>query len=53
MKDPTSHSLAVSDVELNDVSLSLEFWCAVLQEGVEVEDDDVHIVIPGDEVVVP
>jgi hypothetical protein len=25
----------------------------VLQEGVKVEDDDVHIVIPGDEVVVP
>jgi hypothetical protein len=25
----------------------------VLQEGDEVEDDDVHIVIPGDEVVVP
>ena len=53
MKDPTSHSLAVSDVGLNDVSLSLEFWCAVLQEDVEIEDDDVHIVIPGDEVVVP
>jgi hypothetical protein len=53
MKDPTSHSLAVTDVGLNDVSLSLEFWRAVLQEGVEVEDDDVHIVIPGDEVVVP
>ena len=53
MKDPASHSLAVPDVGLNDVSLSLEFWRAVLQEGVEVEDDDVHIVIPGDEVVVP
>jgi hypothetical protein len=53
MKDPASHSLAVTDVGLNDVSLSLEFWRAVLQEGVEVEDDDVHIVIPGDEVVVP
>jgi len=25
----------------------------MLQEGVKVEDDDVHIVIPGDEVVVP
>ena len=50
---PASHSLAVPDVGLNDVSLSLEFWRAVLQEGVEVEDDDVHIVIPGDEVVVP
>ena len=53
MKDSASHSLAVSDVGLNDVSLSLEFWCAVLQEDVEIEDDDVHIVIPGDEVVVP
>jgi hypothetical protein len=53
MKDPASHSLAVPDVGLNDVSLSLEFWRAVLQEGVKVEDDDVHIVIPGDEVVVP
>jgi hypothetical protein len=53
MKDPASHSLAVTDVGLNDVSLSFEFWRAVLQEGVEVEDDDVHIVIPGDEVVVP
>jgi hypothetical protein len=52
MKDPASHSLAVSDVGLNDVSLSLEFWRTVLQEDVEVEDDDVHIVIP-DEVVVP
>jgi hypothetical protein len=53
MKDPASHSLAVPDVGLNDVSLSLEFWRAMLQEGVKVEDDDVHIVIPGDEVVVP
>jgi hypothetical protein len=53
MKDPASHSLAVTDVGLNDVSLSFEFWRAVHQEGVEVEDDDVHIVIPGDEVVVP
>jgi hypothetical protein len=53
MKDPASHSLAVSDVGLNDVSLSLEFWRTVLQEDVEVEDDDVHIVIPRDEVVVP
>ena len=53
MKDPASHSLAVTDVGLNDVSLSFEFWRAVLQEGVEVEDDDVHIVIPGNEVVVP
>jgi hypothetical protein len=53
MKDPASHSLAVSDVGLNDVSLSLEFWRAVLQEDVEVEDDDVHVVIPRDEVVVP
>ena len=53
MKDPASHSLGVPDVGLNDVSLSLEFWRAVLQEGVKVEDDDVHIVIPGDEVVVP
>jgi hypothetical protein len=53
MKDSASHSLAVTDVGLNDVSLSFEFWRAVLQEGVEVEDDDVHIVIPGDEVVVP
>ena len=52
MKDPASHSLAVTDVGLNDVSLSLEFWRAMLQESVKVEDDDVHIVIPGDEVVV-
>ena len=40
-------------IELNGVPLSLQFWRAVLQEGVEVEDDNVHVVIPGDEVVVP
>jgi hypothetical protein len=53
MKNPASHSLAVPYVKVNDVSLLLEYWRAALQEGVEVEDDDVHIVVPWDEVVVP
>ena len=52
-EDLTSHSLAVSKIGLNGVSQLLEFWRALLQEGVEVEDNDVHVVIPGDEVVVP
>ena len=52
-ENAASHSFLVSDVRLNGISLSLEFWCALFQEGIEVEDNDVHVVIPGDEVVVP
>jgi hypothetical protein len=49
MEDPTSHSLAIPDVGLYDISAPLELW-SVLQEDVEVEDDDVHVVIPRDQV---
>ena len=31
----------------------MPFRCAVLQKGIEVEDHNVHVVVPGNEVVVP